>query len=46
MNQFVESLSRLYRYEKLSTEKVLELFQNKKISEDEKWYILNARKGL
>ena len=46
MNQFVESLSRLYRYEKLYTEKVLELFQNKKISEDEKWYILNARKGL
>ena len=31
---------------KVSTDKVLELFESGKISEEEKWYILNARKGL
>ena len=46
MRQFVESLSRLYKNEKVTEEKVLELFRNGKITEDEKWYILNARKGL
>lgn len=46
MNVFVESLRRLYRDGKLSTEKVIEFFENGKISEEEKWLILNARKGL
>ena len=45
MSVFVESLARLYKNGKLTNEKVLELFQNNKITEDEKWYILNARKG-
>lgn len=46
MNVFVESLKRLYKDGKIAEEKVLELFQNGKITEDEKWDILNARKGL
>lgn len=46
MNQFVESLCRLYMDSKLTTEKVIELFQRGKITEQEKWDILNARKGL
>lgn len=44
MNQFVESLSRLYAIGKLNTKKVVELFESKKITEEEKWYILNTRK--
>ena len=39
---FVESMRRLYRDEKVSEEKILELFESKKISEEEKSYILNA----
>lgn len=46
MNVFVESLKRLYKDGKIAEEKVLGLFQNGKITEDEKWDILNARKGL
>lgn len=46
MNVFVDSLKRLYKDNKLSTEKVVELFESKKITEEEKWEILNARKGL
>lgn len=42
MKQFVESLSRLYKEGKLNVDKVIELFQNGKITEEEKWYILNA----
>lgn len=42
MNQFVESLKRLYQSERLTTDKVIELFQNGKITEEQKWYILNA----
>lgn len=45
MNQFVESIKRLYEGEKVSEQKVIELFNNGKISEEEKLYIL-ARKGL
>lgn len=41
-NQFVESLARLYKEGKLGTEKVIELFQSGKISEEDKWHILNA----
>ena len=43
---FVESMRRLYKDEKVSIDKVLELFESGKISEEEKWYILNAHKGL
>lgn len=46
MRQFVESLCRLYVDGRLSTEKIIELFQKGKITEQEKWEILNARKGL
>lgn len=42
MRQFVESLKRLYNDNKLPKEKVLELFKNGKITEDEKKYILGA----
>ena len=41
MNQFVESLKRLYHNNKLTTNKVVELFKNSKITEEEKMYILN-----
>lgn len=41
MNQFVESLKRLYQNEKLNVEKIIELFKNGKITEQEKWYIIN-----
>ena len=39
---FVESLKRLYQVGKLNEEKVVDLFKNKKITEEEKRYILNA----
>ena len=41
MNQFVESLKRLYERNQIDNQKVIELFKNKKITEDEKIYILN-----
>lgn len=46
MNQFIESLKRLYRDNKIDADKITELFQNGKITEEEKWHILNAHKGL
>jgi len=46
MNTFVESLKRLYQSDKLTAEKVIDLFKNGKITEEEKWYILNACKEL
>ena len=39
--QFIESLKRLYQCEKLDVQKVIELFKNGKITEEEKWYIIN-----
>lgn len=42
MNQFVESMKRLYENEKVDKDKIIELFNNGKITEDEKEYILNA----
>lgn len=42
MNQFVESMKRLYANKKVSEEKILDLCKNKKITEDEKNYILDA----
>ena len=46
MRQFVESLKRLHESGKINDEKVIELFQSHKITEEEKWFILKARKGL
>lgn len=43
---FVESMRRLYKDGKVEMNKILELFERKKISEEEKRHILNARKGL
>lgn len=43
MNQFVESLSRLYQNDKLNQDTVLRLFIEGKITEEEKWYILNRK---
>lgn len=45
-NQFVESLKRLYQAEKINANKIVELFESGKINDEEKWHILNARKGL
>lgn len=39
---FVESMRRLYRDGKVSKNKILELHESEKISEEEKLYILNA----
>lgn len=44
--QFIESLKRLYRDNKIDADKITELFQSGKITEEEKWHILNAHKGL
>lgn len=44
-NQFVESLKRLYANDKVSEQKIVELFKAHKITEEEKWEILKARKG-
>lgn len=40
MNQFVESLKRLYERKQINEQKVMELLKNKKITESEKEYIL------
>ena len=42
MDIFVESLKRLYYENKINSEKIIELFKNGKITEEQKWYILNA----
>lgn len=41
MKQFVESLKRLYENNLINEKKVIELFESKKITEDEKQYILS-----
>lgn len=46
MRQFVESMKRLYLNGMVDEKKIIELFDNDKITEEEKWYILNAHKGL
>lgn len=43
MNQFVESMKRLYESNKVSKEKINELFTNGKIDLQEKNYILNVK---
>lgn len=42
MNQFVESMKRLYESNKVTKEKVIELFNSGKITSAEKTYILNT----
>lgn len=42
MRQFVESVKRLYILKKISEEKVIKLFLDEKITEEEKDYILNT----
>lgn len=39
---FVESMRRLYRDGQIGKKKIVELFESKKITEEEKLYILNA----
>ena len=43
---FVKSMRRLYIDNKVNEDKIIQLFVSGKITEEEKWYILNARKGL
>lgn len=43
MNQFVESMKRLYANGKVSEEKIMMLCKDNKITEDEKNYILNVK---
>ena len=43
MRQFVEIMKSLYADKKVNEQKIIELFINNKITEEEKWYILNAR---
>ncbi len=43
MNQFVESMKRLYKDGKVNKEKIVELFVSGKISEEEKLYILEVK---
>ncbi len=45
MNQFVESMKRLYVSGKVKVEKIVELFESGKITEEEKVYILNVENG-
>ena len=42
MRLFVEVMRSLYKDMKVSKEKIVELFENSKITEEEKSYILNA----
>ena len=42
MNQFVESLKRLYVSGKIDVEKIVELYESKKITQLEKVYILEV----
>ena len=42
MNQFIESLRRLYQDNKINEERINKLFEDGKITVEEKLYILNA----
>lgn len=46
MNQFVESMKRLYKDGKVDAKKIIQLFQENKITEEEKKYILDVNKVL
>lgn len=43
MNQFVESLCRLYRQDKVNNDKLKELLTKKKINQQEYDYIISAK---
>ena len=45
MRQFVEVMKSLYANNKVGEDKIVELFKSHKITEEEKWEILKARKG-
>jgi alpha-D-ribose 1-methylphosphonate 5-triphosphate synthase subunit PhnL len=45
MRQFVEVMKSLYANNKVDESKIVELFKTHKITEEEKWEILKARKG-
>jgi hypothetical protein len=42
VRQFVEIMKILYNSDKVAEKKIIELFNNDKITEEEKRYILNA----
>lgn len=42
MREFVKSLKRLYQNDEIGVEKINELFNIGKITQEEKFYILNA----
>lgn len=46
MNQFVESLKRLYKDGKVTEEKIVKLYVSGKITEEEKMYILDVKQVL
>lgn len=46
MRQFVESIKRLYQNEKIEKSKIVELFESKKINEEELKYILEVNQVL
>lgn len=46
MSQFVESLTRLYRMNKIDENKVKELLITKKINQQEYDYIISAKKAV
>ena len=43
MSQFIESLYRLYKADKIDIQKVNQLFADKKISQQEYEYIISAK---
>lgn len=46
MNQFIESLSRLYKENKIDDKKLKELLSNKKISKQEYDYIISVKNAI
>lgn len=46
MSQFVESLTRLYRMNKIDENKLKELLTTKKINQQEYDYIISAKKAV
>ena len=43
MNQFIESMKRLYKDGKVTKDKIVTLFESGKITEEEKCYILDVK---
>jgi phospholipid N-methyltransferase len=46
MTQFVESLCRLYKFNKINTKKLDELLASKKINKQEYDYIISAKNAI